>query len=102
MTSSCIKPKDLPGVLAMPADDDRRRHVETCLHCRAMVHAYEEFMDPDIGRAGFDVEAAETERAGRLAGVLAVPRVTRRRGSTRRLARYPETDDARRSERPWL
>lgn len=79
MTLPCIEPKDLPGVLALPVHDDRRRHLETCLHCRAMVHAYEEFMDPEVGRAGFDVEAAEAELAGRLAGVLAVPRLTRRR-----------------------
>ena len=71
MTSSCIEPKDLPGVLALSAHDDRRRHVETCLHCRAMVHAYEEFMDPDVGGLDLDVNAAEAELAARLAGRLA-------------------------------
>ena len=84
MTSFCIEPKDLPGVLALPAHDDRRRHVESCLHCRAMVHAYEEFMDPDVDNVDLDVEAAEAELAGRLAGALARPQAKGRQFSGQR------------------
>jgi len=74
VTPSCIEPKDLPVILSLPAQDDRRRHLETCLHCRAMVHAYEEFMDPDPVHPGRDLVVADAELAERLAAIIEGPR----------------------------
>ncbi|MEZ4388074.1 MAG: hypothetical protein R3D98_10960 [Candidatus Krumholzibacteriia bacterium] len=59
MTSRCLQPDDLPGALALPADDPRRRHLDVCPSCRALAHAYEEFIATDGGV--WDAEHAEVE-----------------------------------------
>ena len=73
MTEICLTAAELPAVMALPSDHPRRRHLETCPHCRALRHAFAEFLDPSGGddpelddadaRLGARVQAALDERA---------------------------------------
>lgn len=89
MTSPCLHPDDLPGAFALPAGDPRHQHLQDCPRCRALVHAYDEFMAGDQeGALTSDQIAAEAELG-------------------RRLARHLDTAVARRhrvirSDRAWL
>jgi len=78
---ACIEPQEVPVVLALPDQDPRRRHLDTCLHCRALAHAYREFMDPTDPGSLPDLEAVDAELKNRLAAVLegefASPRTSR-------------------------
>jgi hypothetical protein len=86
MTTDCIRPEDIAGILALAVDDPRRRHLEGCLHCRALAHAYREFHDAEAVRPGFDLDKADGELADRLAGMLAAsPPARSRRGSAWRV-----------------
>ena len=77
MSTDCIQPQDLQRVLALPAHDSQRQHLATCLHCRAMAHAYAEFLDADGVRPRFDLDAADAELAQRLAGLIEGPKVVK-------------------------
>jgi hypothetical protein len=66
----CLEPRDLPLVLDLPDDDPRRRHLASCPHCRALLNAYDEFIDPGSEDLGGDLTAADAELAGRLATAL--------------------------------
>ena len=73
MKTDCIQPDDLARVLTLPVHSPERQHLVTCLHCRAMALAYEEFLDADGVRPGFDLDAADAQLAERLAGIIAGP-----------------------------
>jgi len=66
----CFDPQEFPAILALPPADPRRRHLETCLHCRALLHAYTEFMDPSDPEAFGDLAAVDAELANRLAAIV--------------------------------
>ena len=69
----CYEPGHLPDPSDLPADDPRRRHLETCPRCRGRVAARELFLTP--GDTG-DLEglaAADAELARRLEAALARP-----------------------------
>jgi len=46
MPDSCIEIHELEEILRLPRDDSRRRHLETCPRCRAVVASYKDFLDP--------------------------------------------------------
>ncbi len=73
MRTDCIKPENLARVLTLPEHDPQRQHLASCLHCRAMAHAYEEFLDADGVRPGFDLDAADAELVERLASIIDGP-----------------------------
>lgn len=70
MKTECIQPQDLPRILTLPTHEPQRQHLESCLHCRAMAHAYEEFMEHDGVRPDFDLAAADAELTERLAAII--------------------------------
>jgi hypothetical protein len=42
----CLENNELEEVLALPAEHPRRRHLEDCPRCRALLASYAEFLDP--------------------------------------------------------
>jgi hypothetical protein len=47
----CIAEEALGEVLALPADDPRRSHLDTCPRCHALVLSYQGFLAPDANEA---------------------------------------------------
>ena len=66
MNKLCVDIEQLGGVLELPANDPRRRHVETCPRCSALAVSYREFVNAEPVPPGSDPEAA----AAHLRGVL--------------------------------
>jgi hypothetical protein len=71
-TTSCLTAEELPGVLALPPDHPRRRHLLSCPHCRALHHAYGEFLDP-ADPDDPDLDEADARLDRRLHAALAAP-----------------------------
>ncbi len=78
--TGCIPPEDLALLVALPAADPRRRHVEECARCRAAWLAYQDFVAP--GRAPAEVRD-RLDRALAEACGLPVSRSPRRRAWSR-------------------
>jgi hypothetical protein len=47
MNKLCVDIDQLGGVLELPADDPRRRHVETCPRCSALAVTYRDFVNAE-------------------------------------------------------
>ena len=82
----CVPEEALGDVLALPASDPRRAHLDTCPRCRALVLSYEAFLSPDPEHAALygaaEKQALDAERE-RLLGTPsgdAGPAAGRRRG----------------------
>jgi hypothetical protein len=78
MAERCLQVESLGGVLAAPADDPRRLHLEQCPRCRARLAAYLEFMAPtespardELAGARARLEAALAAETGADAGPVA-------------------------------
>ncbi len=69
MTEPCLTATELPDVLALPDHDPRRRHLATCPRCRALGHAYAEFLDPS-SCPDPDLDDADARLARRLSASL--------------------------------
>ena len=70
----CIDEESLGDVLALPETDPRRRHVDECPRCRALVVSYRQFLDPapeETASYGSAEDRRLTEHRERLAGVPA-------------------------------
>lgn len=50
---ACVSEEALGEVLALPASDPRRAHLDTCPRCRALVLSYEAFLAPEHDLAAF-------------------------------------------------
>ncbi len=48
----CIAPEEVGAVLALPAGDPRRAHLDTCPRCRALATAHRAFLEPPAPPAG--------------------------------------------------
>lgn len=51
MKEGCIDVERIATVLELPAEDPRRRHVESCPHCRNLARSYTEFLRAEMGPA---------------------------------------------------
>lgn len=82
MTGPCPTRAELPILLALPADDLRRRHLADCPRCRALALACAEFLDPAAGDDP-QLEEADARLAARLREAIdrdGAPARTRSRG----------------------
>ena len=70
MTDQCLDPGEIGEIAGLPADDPRRRHLDTCPHCRGLARALDIFLEPgntsDLG----DVAGADAELQARLATAI--------------------------------
>ncbi len=72
----CIAEEALGNVLALPATDPRRRHVDECPRCRALAVSYREFLEPateEVASYGSAEDRRLTEFRERLTGVATAP-----------------------------
>jgi len=54
----CFLIEELEFVLSLPDDDPRRRHLDECPRCRALLASYRQFLAPDAAPAGADTADA--------------------------------------------
>ena len=63
MKGECVRIEHMADIELLPADDPRRRHVESCPRCRAVYAAYRDFMAPAAADAGPEQARARLEAA---------------------------------------
>lgn len=73
MNEACIPVVEIGSVTTAPADDPRRRHLESCPRCRALARQYRTFMDPAPLSADARVDWANAAIAQRLAHEIGTP-----------------------------
>jgi len=73
MKNECIDIELIPDTLELPSDDSRRRHVETCSRCSAVLASYQAFMKEETV-AGADPEAAHTRLTAFVESEIGVTR----------------------------
>lgn len=73
MSNDCIDVERIPEALELPADDSKRRHVETCPRCSAILASYQAFMNEEKV-AGSDPDDAESRLTAFLASKIGAPR----------------------------
>ncbi len=67
----CYAMEELGTVAALPPDDARRGHLETCPRCRALLAAYRDFMAAEAVPEGADPERADRQLSEMLERELA-------------------------------
>ena len=65
MTNHCVDVEQIEGLLALSDDDPRRRHLDECPRCKAVLTSYLAFIEANTA-AGADPDAAEARLAGYL------------------------------------
>lgn len=74
MEERCLAIEDLEALPNLPADDPRRRHLETCAACRALAASYREFMTPGEPRPEGELRDARRQIGAALAKEMDAPR----------------------------
>ena len=75
MKSRCRDPREALAALDLPEEDPRRRHIADCPDCRAVIRAYEEFLEPSGVHPEKELDEADAELAERLRTDLALDNV---------------------------
>jgi hypothetical protein len=70
MVDRCLPAEDLADILALPDDDERRRHVDDCPRCRTLARRYRDFLSPAPLPPEADAEAASRALRDRLVTAL--------------------------------
>ena len=73
MSDACIDFERIPGVLDLPFDDPRRRHVETCPRCGAILASYRAFIREEFV-AGYDPDDAHERLTAFVRSEIGTPR----------------------------
>jgi hypothetical protein len=73
MNDDCIDIEKIPEVLELPVGDPKRRHVETCPRCSAILASYKAFMKEEI-LEGSDPDDADARLSAFIASMTAAPR----------------------------
>jgi len=71
MDHRCLEPLELAALLAMPADDPRRRDADACPRCDSLLRGMAAFLDGDADLPNDEKVRAERHLAGVLAGAMA-------------------------------
>jgi len=71
MDHRCLEPLELAALLAMPADDPRRRDADACPRCDSLLRGMAAFLDGDADLPDAEKVQAERHLAGVLAGAMA-------------------------------
>jgi hypothetical protein len=71
----CLPPEDLARILALPADDPARRHVDGCPRCRTLARRFQDFLAPSPLPPAAGATAAGKELRQRLDAALPGPRM---------------------------
>jgi hypothetical protein len=79
MTSNCIAPEELAGLLALPDDDPRRQHAASCPRCGALLEEYRHYRaaEPPPGLDLDRLQRRLDERVATAIGTTAAPERTR-------------------------
>ncbi len=59
MKEHCIEAEDLERVMGLGAEDPRRKHLDDCPRCRALMAAYSDFLKPARALPGADLQDAD-------------------------------------------
>ncbi len=73
MTDRCFTPEEFGPLLALPANDPRRAHLDACPACRALAHAWREFQAPPPEALPDGLDEADAQLAARLQDALGLP-----------------------------